>query len=80
MYVGNTADEVVVLAVVHGLLGLPGLSARSRLHFILPPSPSPISHLASADVKQNVYLLEIFCKKKNRHAVEMLDERDYIYL
>ena len=52
----------VVLAAVHGLLGLPVWSAQSRLHSLSPPPPAPppplslISHLASVDVKQNVYL------------------------
>ena len=49
----------IVLAAVHGLLGLPGLCARSSLHSFspFPPSPSPKSHLASVDEKQNVYSL-----------------------
>ena len=62
----STAVETAiadVLAVVHGLLGL--LCQRSSHSLFLPlpfPAPSPlspavISHIASVDVKQHVYLL-----------------------
>ena len=65
---GHYLNILVVLVAVHGLLGLPGRGARSSLHsfsFLSPPppprppsqSPSLISHLASVDVKENVYLL-----------------------
>ena len=63
---GHRLNIFVVLTAVHGLLGLPGRSARSSLHTLAPPpppppptplSPSQISHLASVDVKQNVYLI-----------------------
>ena len=61
---GHCLEILIVLAAVHGLLGLPGLYARSSLHSCTPqpsppllptPSPSLIGHLTSVDVKQNVY-------------------------
>ena len=53
---GDTAS--IVLAAVHGLLGLPGRCARSSLHSLAPPSPtspspSLISNLTSVDAKHN---------------------------
>ena len=58
---GHRLNILVVLAAVRGLLGLPGRSARSSLKSLFLPltplSPSLISHLASVDVKQHVYLL-----------------------
>ena len=53
---------VVILPLVHVLLGLQGRSAYSLCLYPPPPlraflSPSLISHLASVDVKQHVYLL-----------------------
>ena len=54
---GHRLNTSIVLAAVHGLLGLPGLCARSSLNslapFPPPLSPSLISNLASVDVKQN---------------------------
>ena len=53
---GHCLNVFVVPEAVHGLLGLPGRRARSRLHSFSPTSPlSLISHLASVDVKQNVH-------------------------
>ena len=54
--------ESIVLAAVHGLLCLPGRYAIEPSLFCPPsppplPSSFPISHLASVDAKQNVYLL-----------------------
>ena len=55
---GHRLNTSIVLADVHGLLGLPGRCARSSLHSLAPPPPPPspslISILASVDVKQNV--------------------------
>ena len=56
---GHCLNILVVLAAVHGLLGLPGRCARSSLHSFAPfspLSPSLIDHLASVDVKHNVYV------------------------
>ena len=61
---GHHFHTSFVLAAVHGLLGLPGRCARSSLHSFAPPPPHPrpphpspslIGHIASVDVKQNVY-------------------------
>ena len=56
---GHRLNISIVLAAVHGPLGLPGRCARSSLHSLAPSvptlSPSLISILASVDVKQNVY-------------------------
>ena len=57
---GEGTLPAIVLAAVHGLLGLPGRCARSNLHSFSPPPPpfpSLKSHLASVDIKQNVYSL-----------------------
>ena len=53
---GQHLNTSIVLAAVHGLLGLPGRCARSSLHSFapFPLSPSLMSNLASVDVKQNV--------------------------
>ena len=56
---GHRLNISIVLAAVHGLLGLPGRCARSSLHSLVPfapLSPSLISILASVDVKQKVYI------------------------
>ena len=53
---GHCLNIFVVLAAVHGVLGLPGWRLRLSLHtFVpLPPlSPSLINILLSVDVKQN---------------------------
>ena len=48
---------VVVLAVFHGLLGLPVWSARSsHSHSLTSPPPSLISLMVSVDVKHHGYL------------------------
>ena len=61
---GHCLNIFIVLAAVHGL---PGRSAQSSLHSFFPPPPPPlpfplssslIIHLASVDVKQNVYFTE----------------------
>ena len=60
---GQCLNILVVLAVVHCLLGLPGRCTQSSLYSLVPcplpppPFPSLISNLASVDMKQNVYLL-----------------------
>ena len=59
---GHRLNVSIVLAAVHGLLGLLCRCARSSHHSPPPPptptfSPSLINHLASVNVKQNVYLL-----------------------
>ena len=65
---GHRLNIFVVLAAVHGILGLPGRSARSNLHSFAPFPSVPVKvnmvlnvlrnhkvYLASVDVKQNVY-------------------------
>ena len=62
---GHCLNILVVLAVVHCLLGLPGRCTQSSLYSLAPCPPSPphppfpslISNLASVDMKQNGYLL-----------------------
>ena len=60
---GQCLNILVVLAVVHCLLGLPGRCTQSSLYYSCPLPPPPptfpslISNLASVDMKQNVYLL-----------------------
>ena len=55
----------VVLAVVHSLLGLSGSKRakkrkKEKNHYPSPPpSPSLISHFASVDIKQHLYLLTL---------------------
>ena len=53
-------DIVVVLAVVHGLLDLPG---RATHCFSPPPIPSPISLVVSEDVKHHDYLTNLMGRK-----------------
>ena len=62
---GHRLNTSIVLAAVHGLLGLSGRCARSSFHSLAtPPTPHPtmslslISILASVNVKQSVYLPE----------------------
>ena len=62
---GHSRNIFVVLAAVHGSLGLPGwrLSRAFTLYFPLSPlSPSLIaSHLASMDVQQNNSSVRMQC-------------------
>ena len=60
---GHRLNTSIVLAVVHSLLGFLGQYTRLSLNYCapVPPPPRPamfpsiICHLASVDVKQNVY-------------------------
>ena len=58
---GHHLNTSIVLAAVHGLLGLPGQCARSSLQSLPPspppppPVPVPNKHPCFCDVKQRVY-------------------------
>ena len=74
---GHCLNIFVVLAAVHGFLGLPGWRLRSSHHSLFspppppPPSPSLISNLASVGVKQNDSLAE-----SHASAVSLLESSE----
>ena len=75
---GHRLNTSIVLAAVHGLLGLPGRCAQSSLPSLAPspphPSPSLISVLASVDVKQNINGYNFLLIKPLRLIVQELCE------